>query len=735
VKMQTLSVEKTNSGVRLYIENGVAHIEFDAPDARVNVLGVAVMSELDALLAGCISDPGVQGIVLQSAKRDCFFAGADMAAIEALETEDAARQAAEVGQRVFARIADAPKPVVAAVQGVCLGGGCEMALACHHRILADDTATKIGLPEVKLGILPGWGGTQRLPRVVGLQTALDLMLTGRTLDARRALRVGLADEIVSAPLLVEAAAEAARRLAAAGRFTNVRRPQRTLWSTPGLLDRTPIGHEVVLRAASRRIWRETQGHYPAPLGILDAVRAGLRSGGRAFDVEARWLGNLAVTPESRHLVRIFRLTEANKKLGSDLPSPARRPRQIGLVGAGVMGGGIAHVVADHDLRIRMKDLGPEQLLAAFRTARGLFREQQKRGRLDPRQLDNKMACITASMDYSGFGLCDVVIEAVVESLEVKRAVLGDLEQHVKPDCVLATNTSSLSIDEIAARAQRPDRVLGMHFFNPVHRMPLVEIVRGKKTSSEAVARTLALTRALGKTPVIVRDGPGFLVNRVLAPYLNESAWMFDEGADPAHVDALFRRFGMPMGPFELLDEIGSDVAHKVGTVLHAGLGDRMRPAPLAGRLHEAGALGKKTQRGMYAYDGKRSRQRKPDPAFWSTLRGASVFECSDTDALDRVLTAMVNEAARCLDDDIVDNPADLDLALIFGIGYPPFRGGLLQYWDTRGIPTLVDRLRELTCRYGSRFTPADRLIRMVGSGERFFPVSREAARAARMSRP
>jgi 3-hydroxyacyl-CoA dehydrogenase/enoyl-CoA hydratase/3-hydroxybutyryl-CoA epimerase len=733
--MQTLIADKMALGLRAQLDDGVARIEIDAPQAKLNVLDAALMTELDALVARLQGDPQVRAIVIASGKADCFVAGADIAAIEALATADEARAAAALGQRVFARIESSPKPVVAAVQGTCLGGGCELVLACHARVLADDAATRIGLPEVKLGILPGWGGTQRLPRVVGLQAALDLILTGRTLDPRRALRVGLADEIAYPALLLDAAARTASRLAERGRFTNARPARRPLWTLPGFLDRTAAGHALVLRAAERRVRRETRGHYPAPLAALAAVRAGLASGGRAFEREAELLGQLAVSPESRHLVRIFRLTEANKRVGTDLPKPARRLRQMGIVGAGVMGGGIAALAADRDVRVRMKDLGPEPLLAAFRTARDLFRAQQKRGRLGPREVDARMARISASMDYTGFGLCDLVVEAVVENLDIKRRVLGELEAQVKPDCVLATNTSSLSIAALADGLRRPERVVGMHFFNPVHRMPLVEIVLGPRTAPETVARTLALARQMGKTPVVVQDGPGFLVNRVLAPYLNESGWMFDAGADPQAVDRACRKFGMPMGPFELLDEIGADVAHKVGDVLHAGLGDRLAPSPLAARLHEAGRLGKKTQRGVYVYAG---RKRRPDVDAWRRLRsgaGGATTPVDDAEVIDRLLLLMINEATRCLDEGIAACAEDVDLALVFGIGFPPFRGGLLQYVQTRGLAPLVERSRELEARFGPRFAPSDRLVRMAASGARFFPDPRDSARGSRMERP
>jgi 3-hydroxyacyl-CoA dehydrogenase/enoyl-CoA hydratase/3-hydroxybutyryl-CoA epimerase len=729
--MQTVIAEKAQLGLRADLVDGVARVTFDAPGSKVNTLRRALVVELDSLLDALAANAEVRAVVLASGKPDCFVAGADIDEIEALATAEAAQAAAEFGQRVFAKIESFPKPVVAAVKGVCLGGGCEMVLACHWRVLADDPATRIGLPEVTLGILPGFGGTQRLPRVVGLQAALDLILAGRKLDARRALRAGLADEICPPALLAETAAGAALRLAAAGRFRADRPRRRPLWTLPGFLDGTPVGHAVVLRAAGKRVRRETRGNYPAPLAALEAVRAGLRSEGCAYPEEARLLGRLAMSDVSRNLVGIYRLTEANKKLGSDLPRPAGKARQIGVVGAGVMGGGIAYLAASNDVRVRMKDLGPEPLLAAFRTARDLFQDQVRRGRLDGRGLENKMAHITAAMDTTGFSLSDVVVEAVVENLDVKRQVLRELEKSVRDDCVLASNTSSLSIGALAEALHRPERCIGMHFFNPVHRMPLVEVVRGPRTDPAVVARTIALARQLGKTPVLVNDGPGFLVNRILAPYMNECAWAFQEGHDVEALDRLMKRFGMPMGPFELLDEVGTDVADKVGHVLHQGLGDRARPAPLAGQLHAAGRLGRKSGAGVYLYGGKGGRERRPDPATWSTLRPAGAgagTKMDDAALLDRVFGLMINEAARCLDEGIVAGPGDLDLALVFGIGFPPFRGGLLKYADGRGLQALADRLREFEARLGSRFAPAERLTRMATSGERFFPLSRDAAR-------
>jgi len=725
-----LDAEKASAaGVRLRREGDLAWIELDVPGVKMNVLGAPLLTELEGVLAALATDTQVRAVVLSSGKPDGFVAGADIAAIETLPSRAAARAAAVFGQGVFASIERLGKPVVAAVHGVCLGGGCEMVLACHARILSDDPATRIGLPEVKLGIVPGFGGTQRLPRVVGLQAALDLILTGRTLDARRALRSGLADEVVYPALLREAAAAWARRLADRGQWSAARPVRRPGWTLPGFLDRTVIGHGLVFATATKKVRRETRGHYPAPLAAIAAVRAGMASRGRAFEREADLLADCAMTDVSRSLVHLFRLGEANKKVGNDLPPLEGRVRQIAVVGAGVMGGGIAHQASRSDIRVRMKDLGTEPLLAAFRTARDLFRGEVRRGRLDARGLENKMAQISAGLDYSGFGLAEVVIEAVVENLDVKRTVLREVESQVRETCVLATNTSSLSIAAMAEALRRPDRLVGMHFFNPVHRMPLVEIIRTPASDPQAVAVVLGLARQMGKTPVLVGDGPGFLVNRVLAPYLNEAGWLFDAGFDPVAVDDAFKRYGMPMGPFELLDEVGTDVAHKVGDVLHAGLGERMQPSPLAAALHAAGRLGRKTRRGMYVHSGSGKRRPKPDAAFWRTLRPhADRVKFADGELYDRVFGLMINEAARCLDEGIVGSAAELDLALVYGIGFPPFRGGLLQYADARGLEALVTRMRGFESQLGPRFAPADRLNRMIASGERFFLDSRTAAR-------
>ena len=702
-------------GLYVDVTDGIARVRFDVPGAKVNTLGTPFMQHFEELVESLAQSEAVRGVVLISGKPDNFIAGADLDEIEHLESAAQAADKARFGQRVFARIESLGKPVVAAVHGTCLGGGCELVLACHARVLSDDPSTRIGLPEVRLGIIPGFGGTQRLPRIVGLQAALDLILTGKQIDARRALRLGLADALAYPALLESAAREHVQRLIGLGRFRPDRASRLPILSVPGFLDRTPLGRAIVLGAAAKRVRKQTGGHYPAPLAAIRSVQSGLRHGGRDDEGEARLLGEMAMTPVSRNLLRIFRLTEANKKTGAGLPAPADLT-QIGVVGAGVMGGGIAQLAAKRDLDVRLKDIANEALLLALRTAHDLTRKAAQRERLDARAVDNTMARIHPTLDLTGFRRAGVVIEAVVENLDVKQKVLRELEAAVGPECVLATNTSALSVTAMASVLERPQRVVGMHFFNPVHRMPLVEIVTTVETDPHALSTVLALTRRLGKTPVIVRDAPGFLVNRILAPYMNESAHLFEQGCDVEPLDAAFRAFGMPMGPFELLDEVGTDVAAKVGRILHAGLGEHMQPAGLASTLAAAGRLGRKSGAGVYLYvDGKR----RPDRARWKSLRQTSGRTFDRGEVVDRVLGLMLNEAARCLDEGVVSSPSELDLALVYGIGFPPFHGGLLRWAETRGLGALVERMREFETRFGPRFAPSAGLLRMAAAGSAF----------------
>lgn len=479
------------------------------------------------------------------------------------------------------------------------------------------------------------------------------------------------------------------------------------------------GRAILFSQAKKRVLDETRGHYPAPLVALDTLaRSAGASLDRAFDIEARAFGQLVATTVSKNLVHVFELTEAAKKAA---PAAGRDVARVGVLGAGVMGGGIAQLLAHHDREVRLKDIKPDAVTQGLHHARSVFDRAARRGRIDRRDVERGMNRIAPTLDYSGFAGLDVVVEAVIENMDVKRRVLREAESRVKPGCVIASNTSSLSISEMQSVLERPADFCGMHFFNPVHRMPLVEIVRGERTSDETLATVFALARALDKTPIIVNDGPGFLVNRVLAPYLNEAVWMLGDGASIKAIDEALLDFGMPMGPLRLLDEVGLDVAHHAAQSMYDALGERLRPPPSLAALDAAGLIGKKSGRGFYTYADDKETGPNDDIASKLGLPASKKRGDLAPDVIRaRAVLAMVNEAARVLNDDIVDGPNTVDLGMIMGAGFPPFRGGLLRHADSMGVSTVVARLEAFARTYGPRFEPAPLLRDLARSGRGFY---------------
>jgi 3-hydroxyacyl-CoA dehydrogenase / enoyl-CoA hydratase / 3-hydroxybutyryl-CoA epimerase len=704
-----------------YRGDGVAWLIFDRPDAKANILTSAVMHRLNELLAeleAAAADGRVRAVVVRSGKDGTFITGADINEIAGVTDPAVGTRAATMGQQVFRRLEQLNLPTVAAVDGICLGGGTELILACDVRIASDRPETKIGLPEVKLGIIPGFGGTTRLPRLVGLRDALGMILTGTNVSARKAQRIGLIAERMHPGVLYDRARELSLELAAAGGTRRTRRRKPLL---ARMLDDTPLGRRIVLRQARRQVLKETQGHYPAPLRALEVVR---RSAGRpldeAFAIEAQALGELVVTDVSKNLIHVFHLLESAKKAGPSGAQPHRVER-VAVLGAGVMGGGIAQLLAYRELEVRLKDINDAALGLGLRHARGMFDRLVGRNRLERRDAERRMSAIAPTLEYTGFGGVDVVIEAVVERMDVKKQVLRETESHVRDDCVLASNTSSLSITEMQSALQRPASFAGMHFFNPVHRMPLVEVIRGARSSDATIATIVALTRRLDKVPVVVHDGPGFLVNRILAPYLNEAAWLLADGASVQQVDRTLRRYGMPMGPLRLLDEVGLDVARHAGTVMSEAFGERLNAPAAMAALERTELLGRKGGLGFYRYED--GRDRGVNEEIYGRL-GEAVpgqrRELPEQEILDRTLLAMVNEAARVLEDGIVGTAGEVDLGMITGTGFPPFRGGLLRWADARGLDTVLTSLEALETRHGPRFSPAPLLRQYAAAGRGFY---------------
>ncbi|HXV76306.1 MAG TPA: 3-hydroxyacyl-CoA dehydrogenase NAD-binding domain-containing protein, partial [Candidatus Polarisedimenticolaceae bacterium] len=580
----------------------------------------------------------------------------------------------------------------------------------------------IGLPEVQIGIIPGFGGSQRLPRLIALPAAIDLILTGKRIDARRARRLGLVDAVVppaylerEAVALLERAIEVGVARAIGGARRRKRPVERLIESVP------PLRRWVLDHAHKKTEQRIRARDYPAPFRALEAIEAALTKPlPEGLDLEARIVGELVPTQTSKNLIWLFKSQSALKSADVGLQATPRTVRRVAVLGAGVMGGGIAQAVAQQDLPVRLKDIRPEPILAALRTAREIWDRQQRRGRIDEREIAQKMANISPTADDTGLVHADLVLEAVVENLDVKRKVLAEAERRIDARAVFASNTSSLPISDIASRAIHPERVVGLHFFNPVHRMPLVEVIAGRHSSPEAVATVRAFSIRLGKVPVLVRDEPGFLVNRILTFYLNEAMVLLSEGVRIEAVDEAMTGFGMPVGPFALLDQVGLDTARHVEQVLAAAFGSRLgaSASPLEVMV-AAGRLGQKSAKGFYRYrDAKRT---TVDGEVYKLLGVKTAIDLPAETIQERLLLTMTNEAAVCLQESVAREPRDVDLALVLGTGFPPFRGGLLRHADWVGIPIVADRLSRLADAHGERFRPTSLLTRMVRDQRRFYP--------------
>lgn len=711
-------LESTASFTLALDGEGVAWLTLDQPDSEMNLLGSPVMEELDELLGELesrIATGKIVAVVLRSGKEDSFVAGADVREIAEIRDREEATEASREGQRIFRRLDRLNVPTVAAVHGTCLGGGTEMLLACDHRIASDAGSTEIGLPEVKLGILPGFGGTVRLPRLCGLRNAMSVILQGRSVSASRARRMGLVDRVADADAFDDRT-EAFVDDVLSGKVEGGGH-EKSL--SDRLLEDTGLGRKLLFWTARRRTRKETGGDYPAPLRALDVMEETVEVPiDEALEVEARALGELLVTPESRNLTRIFLLTrEAKKALPDEVMEERAEVGKVGVLGAGVMGGAIAELAAANDVPVALKDIEQEALEDGLRHARELLEKAARKGVVDEDEAGLKFALIDGTLSYDELRDVDLVIEAVVEEMPVKKQVLREAEEVIPPEAVFATNTSSLSVTELARAADHPERVVGLHFFNPVHKMPLVEVVRGEASAEASLATALGFASDMGKNPVLVEDGPGFLVNRVLAPYLNEAGYLLEEGAGVGAIDGAVSDFGMPMGPCRLLDEVGLDVARHVSDQMVDAFGERMEPSSVVERLVEDGRLGKKGGLGFYVYeDGE---EKRPDPHLGEMLPDPNASPPDPDEIRRRCLYLMVNEAAHALDDRVASKPGDVDLAMVMGTGFPPYRGGVLRWADTEGLDTIVERLESFRERHGPRFRPAPLLASLADEGRTF----------------
>lgn len=711
-------------------DDGVAVVTMDVPGEPVNTLKADFAAEFERAFAELEGDDGVRAVVFTSGKDEGFVAGADIEMLDDAETASEAAELSRTGQRAMDRIAGFRAPVVAAIHGACLGGGLELALACRERVASDDRKTKLGLPEVQLGLLPGAGGTQRLPALIGAAQALDLMLTGKQVPAKKAYRMGLVDEVVPGAIAVDVAIERAKRLADDPRpRPGVMERLKDYLSKDHLeelgLERNPLGRKVLFDKARDGVLGKTHGNYPAPERILAVVRTGLEKGREAgLAAEAEAFGELVVSPEAKQLMGIYFATQALKKdRGTDAPAEPRPVAKVAMLGAGLMGSGISYVTAAiAGKRVRLKDKDHEGVGRGLKAVRELFTERVKRKRLTRREAEQQLARVSGTTTYAGFRDVDVVIEAVFEDLDLKHRIVREVEEAAGPEAIFASNTSSLPIGEIAAASERPEQVIGMHYFSPVHKMPLLEIITHERTAPWVTATCVALGKAQGKTVIVVRDGPGFYTSRILAPYMNEAAYTLAEGVPVEAIDRALVDFGYPVGPIVLLDEVGIDVGHKVGEIMRDAFGERMAPPEGQERLIEDGRLGRKNGRGFYLYEGegKRSKQKKVDPSVYEVLGVEPKKELPAEEVAWRCTLQMVNEAARCFEEGILRSARDGDIGAIFGLGFPPFRGGPFRFVDAEGPAAIVERLRALEKTHGARFAPAELLVRMAEQGQTFY---------------
>ncbi len=717
----------TTAAVKLEVVDGIALMTIDLPGESVNKFSPSVIGEFTAHIERIEKDTSIRAAVLISGKAGNFVAGADIDQFLEWRTAADAAKASAFGHAMFHRIEKGRVPVVCAVDGACLGGGLEFALACAYRVAADSPRTMFALPEVKLGLFPGAGGTQRLPKRIGLQAALDMILTGKNVRAKKALQIGLIDELVHPSILRAIALRRAGELAA-GTIPR-QRDSRQHGAKEILLDDNPIGRRIVLRKAREATLEKTGGHFPSPLAAIEAVAAGFSGADEAYGYaeEARLFGEMAMTPVCRELLFLFYATTAlRKESGAGDAKPLAVPR-IGVLGTGFMGAGIAAISIAEGVPVRFKDTAADRVAKGVAAVREILRDGLTKRRITRQQFEDQAGLIAGTVEYSGFGRVPLVIEAVFEDLAVKQAVLKETEAVLAPTAIFATNTSTIPIALIAAAAKHPERVVGMHFFSPVHKMPLLEVITTPQTASEVTATAVEYGKRIGKTVIVVNDSPGFFVNRILAPYVNEAGKLLDEGVAIEAIDKAMVAFGFPVGPIQLIDEVGLDIAGKSGAIMAEAFGGRMQPSLALTKVLGAGRLGRKGKKGFYAYDEDGGRQ-GADGGVYALFGGEGNRKDVPREEIQRRLSlAMVNEAVRCLEEGIIHAARDGDVGAVFGIGFPPFRGGPFRYVDAIGVGEVVRQLEALDAVHAGRFTPAALLREMARSERRFYPLTGKPA--------
>jgi 3-hydroxyacyl-CoA dehydrogenase/enoyl-CoA hydratase/3-hydroxybutyryl-CoA epimerase/enoyl-CoA isomerase len=702
------------------LESGIVELKFDLKGESVNKFNRLTLNELRQSVDAIKADGSIKGVIVTSGK-DVFIVGADITEfVDNFKLPDAELVAGNLeANKIFSDFEDLTVPTVVAINGIALGGGFEMCLAADYRVMAENA--KVGLPEVKLGIYPGFGGTVRLPRVIGTDNAVEWIASGKENKAADALKVGAVDAVVAADKLQAAALDLISR-AISGELDYKAKRQPKLEK----IKLNAIEQMMCFETAKGFVAGQAGPNYPAPVEAIKTIQKAANFGrDKALEVEAAGFAKLAKTPVAASLIGLFLNDQDLKKKAKQYDEIAKDVKLAAVLGAGIMGGGIAYQSASKGTPILMKDIREEGIQMGLAEASKLLGSRVAKGRMTAAKMAEALTAIRPTMSYGDFGHVDIVVEAVVENPKVKSIVLAEVEAVVKEDAILASNTSTISISLLAKALKRPENFVGMHFFNPVHMMPLVEVIRGEKSSDVAVATTVAYAKKMGKTPVVVNDCPGFLVNRVLFPYFGGFAKLVSAGVDFVRIDKVMEKFGWPMGPAYLMDVVGIDTGHHGRDVMAEGFPDRMKDDRRSAidALYEANRLGQKNGKGFYAYEmDKRGKQQKvADPAVLEVLKPIiyEQREVSDEDIINWMMVPLCMETVRCLEDGIVDTAAEADMGLIYGIGFPPFRGGALRYIDSIGVAefvALADKYAEL----GALYTPTAKLREMAAKGQKFF---------------
>ncbi len=702
-------------------KDGIVTIWMNNKRSGINIVSPDLITMMDEMFREILADDSIKAVILISELKD-FIAGADIKAFE-IEKEGEFRPFQEKGHRILEDLEkQTQKPVIAAIHGNCVGLGLEVALACHARIVSNSAATKLALPEVKLGILPGGGGTQRLPRLVGLQKALDMMLTGKNIYAYQAKKMGLADEVVDENKLYHAAKILAHKI--------IRKPierKRKIAFKDKILDGTGFGRNIVFKQAKKMAAKQTQGNYPAVPAIIDCVETGLKQGLKAgYAKELEHFEKLMLTPESAGLRSLFYIMTENKKHDE----PKVKLETLGMIGAGFMGSGITEVSVKNGIDVHLKDIAPEGIQ---KTRKDIWKGLKKKIKYKTMSLveaEGIMSRIHGELTYDNFKNADIVIEAVLEKMDLKKRIINDIQEHGREDVIIATNTSALSVTEMAEHAKQPEQVIGMHYFSPVPKMPLLEIVKTPHTAQWVIDSCYDLGVRQGKTVIVVNDCPGFYVNRILIPYINECLLMVDEGVAIEDINKAMEKKGFPVGPFKLLDEVGLDVAaHIVETGKKAAADRPDFPVNLSILdMYEKGYHGKKNRKGFFAYNEK-GKKTGVNKEVYSFFKGNGTQKMDEKHIQDRALSMMLNEALMCLEEGIIDTPTTGDTGAVFGIGFLPFTGGPFRYMDYKGLDAIHETLASLENQYGARFKAAGILGDKVRSGARFYDNKKQMVEA------